>query len=385
MRLFSYFLRKQTNLFDTIRRYQSIDFIPTQSYKLNCDIIILTKDGQLTNHYGPFERAQICQQFNLEPRDLQKIDTDLLINVPVIDVRQNKFICFSYRRLRSLVEANRSIFFLPSADKVTSEPLGLNSTPIHWERIARDYHRNIEFIQRIYNERFVQNQSLHYLQSIPFEFCLTEINLEAIANGLRTKTNELVIQFKNVRERAYNRITLTSLRELALLKEKVDKYKRNADLAHQSIVDVLAQDEDMIGMYLTDNRKRDLSDHMQIELLLEASTKQMAEVRRSITDLSDSVHTLESATGFMLDAVRNELLAFEIRINVVTMGFGLGAFIAGIYGMNLTNGFEQNPYAFYAVAGTTLCFIGGAIAIAFVRLLRYRKVRLHRSNKIDIF
>ena len=83
--------------------------------------------------------------------------------------------------------------------------------------------------------------------------------------------------------------------------------------------------------------------------------------------------------------LRNELLAFEIRINIVTMGFDLIAFIARIYGMNLTNGFEQNPYAFYAVAGTTLCFIGGAIAIAFVRLLRYRKVRLHRSNKIDIF
>ncbi len=91
----------------------------------------------------------------------------------------------------------------------------------------------------------------------------------------------------------------------------------------------------MIGTYLTDNRKRDISDYIQIELLLEASRKQMAEVRRSISDLSDSVHTLESATGFMLDAVRNELLAFEIRINIVTMGLGMGAFIAGIYRMVL--------------------------------------------------
>ncbi len=36
----------------------------------------------------------------------------------------------------------------------------------------------------------------------------------------------------------------------------------------------------------------------------------MAEVRRSISDLSDSVQTLESATGFML----NELLTFEIEL-----------------------------------------------------------------------
>ncbi len=138
-------------------------------------------------------------------------------------------------------------------------------------------------------------------------------------------------------------------------------------------------------MYLTDNRPRDISDHIQAELLLESCTKQMAEVRRSISDLSDSVHTMESATGFMLDAVRNELLVFEIKINIITMGFGLGAFIAGIYGMNLTHGLEQNPYAFYAISGASFCFITGAITFAIMRLFRYRKIKLRRSNRSDIF
>ncbi len=393
-----YTIHFKRTLFETIKnrrkylcncRFQSsesitqLDFIPASSHKLNCDIFILNKDGALQVHRGPFDRAQICQQYGLEPRDLQKIDTDLLINVPIIDVRQNRFICFSFRRLRSLVQSDRSIFFVPSADKVIAEPYAIKDS-VHWERIARDYHQNVRFIHEIYSERFMNQTSTNF-SSIPFEFRMTEINLEAVANGLKLKTNDLLIQFKNVRERAYARITIGSLRELVLLKEKVDKYKRNADLAHQSILDVLAQDEDMIGMYLTDNRKRDISDHIQVELLLEACTKQMAEVRRSISDLSDSVHTLESATGFMLDAVRNELLVFEIRINIVTMGLGMGALIAGIYGMNLTNGFEQNPYAFYAIAGSSCCFISGIIAFTIMRLLRYRKIRLHRSNKTTLF
>jgi magnesium transporter len=368
--------------FQSTESIKQSDLIPASSHKLNCDIFLLTKDGGLQVHQGPFDRAQICQEYGLEPRDLQKIDTDLLINVPIIDVRQNRFICFSFRRLRSLVQFDRSIFFVPSADKVIGEPFGIRDA-VHWERIAQDYHRNIRYIHQIYSERFI-NQRLNNFDAIPFEFRITEINLEAVANGLKLKTNDLLNQFKNVRERAYARITVGSLRELVLLKEKVDKYKRNADLAHQSIVDVLAQDEDMIGMYLTDNRKREISDHIQAELLLEACTKQMAEVRRSISDLSDSVRTLESATGFMLDAVRNELLAFEIKINIITMGFGMGAFIAGIYGMNLSNSLEQNPYAFYVVTGTSFCFITGIIAVAIIRLFRYRKIRLHRSNKIDI-
>ncbi|CAF4564740.1 unnamed protein product, partial [Rotaria magnacalcarata] len=79
-------------------------------------------------------------------------------------------------------------------------------------------------------------------------------------------------------------------------------------------------------MYLTDNRKRDIADHTQVELLLEACTKEMAEVRRSISDLSNSVRTIESAIGFILNAVLNELLTFEIKINIIMMGFGIGAF-----------------------------------------------------------
>jgi hypothetical protein len=50
------------------------------------------------------------------------------------------------------------------------------------------------------------------------------------------KINELLIEFKNVRERAYARITIRSLRELALRKEKIDKYKLNADYIQEELL-----------------------------------------------------------------------------------------------------------------------------------------------------
>ena len=58
-------------------------------------------------------------------------------------------------------------------------------------------------------------------------------------------------EFHNVRKRAYNRITIAILRGLALLKEKIDKYKRHAELAHQAIADVLAHDEDGCSTFRT--------------------------------------------------------------------------------------------------------------------------------------
>ena len=174
------------------------------------------------------------------------------------------------------------------------EPLAIEDS-IQWEDEAKIYQSNLHYIHQIYNHRLKNSQS----SSNPFEFQMTEIILDSIAFHLKRKSQNLLKEFENVRELTYQRITISTLRDLALLKERVDQHRRNADLAHKAILDVLAHDEDLIGMYLTDHRQRDLSDHIQIELLLEASTKQMAEVCRPISDLSDSIQTLESAVGFI--------------------------------------------------------------------------------------
>ena len=184
------------------------------SHLLNCDINVLNKNGQLEVHSGPFDRGEICKEYEVEPRDLQKIDPEILINVPLIDVRGKRFICFSFRRLRCIVQSDRSIFFIPSAEKVLREPFGIKSS-IHWERIAQDYQRVVHLIHQTYSERIDQCKEV---ELIPFEFQMSEINLETIGNGLRNKTNDLLNEFRNVRESAYQRITISSLRELALLK-----------------------------------------------------------------------------------------------------------------------------------------------------------------------
>ena len=114
--------------------------ISSISHLLNCDINVLNKNGQLEVYSGPFDRGEICKKYEVEPRDLQKIDSEILINVPLIDVRGKRFICFSFLRLRCIVQSDRSIFFVPSAEKVLSEPFGIKSS-IHWERIAQDYQR----------------------------------------------------------------------------------------------------------------------------------------------------------------------------------------------------------------------------------------------------
>lgn len=356
------------------RRIEFEEYSDRVSHHIQSDIYILNDDGSYEMIEGPFTRAEICEKYLVEPRDLRKIDTDLEIKVPLIDVRQRKFICFSFEQHRSLVQANRSIFFLPIKERNDRQAFLIRDS-MQWENLRRKYENNFDYIQEIYNERLKAKKTL----SIPFEFQLTEINLDSIAYDLQKRTSQMAIEFKNVREHAYHQITVGSLRDLAQLKERVDQHKRNIDSSAKAILDLLAHDEDLIGMYLSDPKQRDLSDHIQAELLLEASAKQMAELLRSISDLSDSVQTLESAIGFILDTVRNDLLAFEIRINILTMGLAIGAFVGGIFGMNLLNGYEQQPMVFYLVSGSSLGLIAIVVVYYLRRLSKFTKVRLHRT------
>ena len=98
-------LVKSFRCFSSTSNENEINSFSNFIHKLNCDIYLVNHDGSLHLDSGPFDRAEICDKYCVEPRDLQKIDTDLPVNVPLIDVRHGKFICFSFRRHRSLIQS----------------------------------------------------------------------------------------------------------------------------------------------------------------------------------------------------------------------------------------------------------------------------------------
>ena len=260
---------------DFLERKRRLDNLCVNSRKLNSDIHILTSDGNIHVHHGPFNRAEICREYNIGPRDLQKIDTDLYINVPGISVRHGKLIFFSFRRHRGLIQHDRSIFFVPSNEIIPFEPFGIKNVG-EWEKIINAYHRNVRYVHQLYNQRYIDTDQIKIFSQMPFELRIMEILAESIAYGLTLKTEDILTEFQGIRQSSYSQITVGSLRQLAIIKTKVDKHERNADLAHKAWLDLLTYNEDMIGMYLTENRDNNLPDLTEMEFLLESGAKQLA-------------------------------------------------------------------------------------------------------------
>ncbi|CAF4375080.1 unnamed protein product [Rotaria socialis] len=328
----------------------NMDISPSISHKMNIDIHIWTNDYSLRVYSGPFDHAYICQEYGLEPRHLQKIGSDLFINISELDVYPSKFICFSFRRHRCIVKHDQCIFFVSLAK--TRLPDSFKSVNIdRWKKIVHSFNRKMQYIHKQCNQRFSTksqtNLSSKSITETPFEFKTVEVILDSLTNNYKLKTRELIKIYENVQEKVYRRISIDNLRELALLKVKVDHHRRNGDLACKTITDL------------------QVSDHNEVERILEACAKQMTEVCRTIYDLDDSLQTLETTTGFALDTVRSDLLAF----------------IVGVYGMNILNGLESEPAAFYRVLGGSACLIVGLIVVGMTRLLVYRRIRLSRKRK----
>jgi magnesium transporter len=126
--------------------------------------------------------------------------------------------------------------------------------------------------------------------------------------------------------------------------------------------------------------ERKLSEHEEIEVLLESFSKQVEEIVNEAETIEGNVQSTQEIVELILDSNRNSLLALDLKISIATMGLGTGTLIAGLFGMNLTSHLEDSAHAFYVMSGVS-CVIALAAAWAGFRILaRMRKIGLS-SNR----
>ena|ERR1700738_1057390 len=145
-------------------------------------------------------------------------------------------------------------------------------------------------------------------------------------------------------------------------------------------------------MYLTEKsrgKQREVDQHDEVELLLEAYVKQVDGIVQEADQLSSNMRNTEEIVNIILDANRNSLMLLNlkvpnpsslsplIQVSMTTLGIGSGAAIASLLGMNLKNFMEEWPYGFPMITslalGTSIMVFGYGLA----RLKRIQKLTLY--------
>ncbi|TFY71295.1 hypothetical protein EVG20_g1695 [Dentipellis fragilis] len=290
--------------------------------------IILDAEGNVKTISGQFKRSDLCSEHSLNPRDLRKIDSRIPNLVPTILVRRG-YILANILHIRALVKADAVILF----DSYGSTDSRLHSVFL--------YH--------------LEHNLKSKTTGMPYEFRALDSILLSVVSALEAEMVFIRNLVGGLLAELEDDIDHDKFKRLLHYARRLTSFQNRARLVQEAIEEVLEQDEDLAAMYLTDqlnNHPRLPSDHEELEVLLETYSKQVEEFVNEAdnTQASSNVQSTQEIVELILDSNRNALLALDLKVSIYTMGLGMGALVAGLFGMNLTSQLEGTPYAFITMS-----------------------------------
>ncbi|KXN91819.1 Mitochondrial inner membrane magnesium transporter mrs2 [Leucoagaricus sp. SymC.cos] len=335
---------------------------------------ILDAEGTVKTISGHFKKSDLIAEHGLNARDLRKIDSRVPNLIPTILARREA-ILVNILHIRALVKADAVVLF----DTYGSADSRLHSVFLyHLEHNLKVKGTGLAYEFRLRSFNFllfaVSQQNFSALESILLSVMSA---LEAEMVFIRNLVGGLLAELEdNIDHDRFKRLLHYSRRLVS--------FKNRARLVEEALEEVLAQDEDLNAMYLSDrknNVERPSHDHEELELLLESFSKQVEEIVNEAESIESNVQSTQEIAELILDSNRNALLALDLKVSIATMGLGTGALVAGLFGMNLTSRLEEHPYAFYLVTGMST---GVALIVAWAALHKLAKIRrVGLSRNID--
>ncbi|RKP22591.1 hypothetical protein SYNPS1DRAFT_25618 [Syncephalis pseudoplumigaleata] len=299
--------------------------------------------GNVRTTAGEFSKHQLC----VEPRDLRKIDSNFINQLPAILVR-DKVILVNLGHIRALIRADLVILF---------DTYG-STDSFHQSTFIYDLQEKLRNPGGAYG-------------SLPFEFRAMESILISVVSSLQSEMDVLSGLVTNLLAHLEEHIDRDKLKELLQYSKRLARFEQKTLNTRDAVLEVLEEDEDLTEMCLTSkkNNRENITDcHEDIELLMETYLKQIEEIANVASSLTANMRTTEDIVNIMLDSQRNSLLLFELRLTMVTMGLTGGAFVASLFGMNLLSTLEEHPYAFFVVSGVAATAAGLSFALAMRRM-----------------
>jgi magnesium transporter len=323
--------------------------------ELRC--MVLGLDGSVKESDIRGTRDGLAKEWGLDGRDLRNADL-VSEGIPHLLVRPS-VIFISMFTLRLLVRPHEVLLFL---------------LPIE------DCHVKVQdvFVTDL-QRRLHPRSGSGLLAKLPFELRIVDA---ALASVIATLEAEHVLIRREVEDSLQDStredVVYAVLRDLQDHRKRLVAVQQRASQFRSALREILENDEDMATMFLTDRqagRPHEVEDHLEVEYLLEAYYKNTDAIAESanalLGDLERTVETIHS----ILDVRRNQIMVFEAQLEICMLGFAVPTFVAGLFGMNVANFFEESTSAFVVLVA--VCVMG-TVTIAkygLWKLDKFRKLR----------
>ncbi|CCH45282.1 Mitochondrial inner membrane magnesium transporter mrs2 [Wickerhamomyces ciferrii] len=333
---------------------------PNDSY-VSCTVFDLK--GNVTAVSKHFPKMKFLQEHGLYPRDLRKIDTSQIDIIPSIVIRDN-CILVNLLHIKALVEADKVMIF-DTSNPSAALRLGL-------------FVYDLESKLKAPSTGWIQQYEHRALESILINVmtCLeTELHHHLNVCGLILAELE-------------DEIDRDKLRDLLIKSKALTTFYQKALLIRNVLDELLENDDDLSGMYLTEKLEstkvkepgtpipETRTDYGEVEMLLEAYYKQCDEFVQQSESLINDIKSTEEIVNIILDANRNSLMVFELKVTIYTLGFTVATLLPAFYGMNLKNFIEESNLGFGGVVGISIIIALIVTSANFKTLRQVQKLTL---------
>lgn len=297
---------------------------------------------------------------NLFPRDLRKVDTSAIDVVPSIMVRPGKAIIVNLLHIKAIIQKDNVKVF-DTADPKLASKLGIFMYDLEMK--------------------------LKGPGTTPYEFKALESILISVLSYLEAELHAQKASCGLILLELEDHISRENVQQLLIKLKTLTSFFQRATLIRDVLETLLENDEDMTGMYLTtqqeyfapsanNQQENPVNNFSDVEMILETYYTHCDEVVQQAGSLISDIKATEEIADIILDANRNSLMLFELKVTIYTLGFTVATLVPAFYGMNLKNYMEESIYGFGAVVVVSI--IQGILFTA------WNFKRLHRVQKLTM-
>lgn len=326
-----------------------------------------------------YPKLKFLKENNLFPRDLRKIDTSSIDVVPLIMVRGDNSILINLLHIKAIIKKDRVMIF-DTSNQLIAKKLGL---------FMYDLEMKLK-------TPVVVNGSAG---TLCYEFRALESVLISVMSFLDSELKTHLATCGSILDELEDQIDRNKLRELLIKLKLLASFYQKALLIRDVLDEILESDEDLASMYLSEPKHYDKNvenptDYQDLEMLLESYYNHCDEFVQRSGSLINDIKATEEIVNIILDANRNSLMLFELKVTVYTLGFTVATLVPAFYGMNLKNYIEDSELGFASVV--LFSIIQGVIVTSYMfkRLQSVQRLTMmggasmapmkQKSNKLQV-
>ena len=117
-----------------------------------------------------------------------------------------------------------------------------------------------------------------------------------------------------------------NLRRLLAFRKSLSEFELNVGHCLRLVRALMANDEDLVGLCLT-HSDRKITDHEEMELLLEAYCADFEEIEAEIKTFKEMIEDTNQFVGAHLDSVRNKMIRMGLVMEMAAVALGSGAVV----------------------------------------------------------